>query len=94
MRTEHELLHLVVAELKEAQNLSGLCGLLNYMSCDDVITIDEYHLLLGMIKEHKPKVNRPWILVLFLGDGIGFWWRKGWKYPRRMFLNKLLKYYE
>jgi len=95
MRSDKELLEILLKSVEEAVALNGLCGvILEIMNIEgyprmegEIITEREGRRLHSLINRHVPINERTKREVVM------FWWKPGEKHYRTSFLNELIKIY-
>ena len=89
VRPIKELLQILLDNISDMP--LGLCGLVNLMSADDIITGDEHWELIGYINKNKP-MNFYRFKGFFSDDGkYNFYWPVGDKIPRSKWLKKHIR---
>jgi hypothetical protein len=88
MRTTGELLRVLRGHLYWLEDW-GLCSIVHHMRDSAHISFDEWELLMDYIHDNRP--NRFSSIGAFLASTSLYYWPRGWKYPRRRWLNKHIK---
>ena len=90
MRKIDELLEILLENIDHME--TGLCSLnsrIGYFSWHT--RIEEYDLVRNYIYDHPPKNLRYLRHKISGSNGSYFYWKKGWKAPRRRWLKKHIK---
>ncbi len=84
MRTDKELLELLLETYQSEKTFSGICNANNVNVYRKVVSIDEFRRTKDLLKKNKPNGKELY----------SYWWPKYVKSPRVKFLQQLIKKYE
>lgn len=93
MRTEHELLVALKKFYLEDKDhsLYGFCHTIQLMKFRSIISEEEWEMLSDIIHNNYPT---DWLhLWQQLFTACSFFYKPGWRYPRVLWLNKMIKYH-